>query len=206
MKPLLLRPAFLASVCLLLGGLLSPLHCVAESYSVYSLHLDQGSALIGLESSGAVVIDQSVGGNVCGAGATDCYFTYVDGSVVSTSAQAPSTSMLDDGTACSPSMPSGFQTLRATCNGTWEAISGYAASSNIHTASLYSGADLSNDFVAPGDDFKLFLDANGDMAFDNILNDTIYEAIPEAPEPSSLWLCGTGVLAALLYARRLRTA
>jgi hypothetical protein len=186
----------LVSVACLFAASFSPV-AHAGSYTVTTVHYDQGWDLYGLEKSGEVVVldlSQSL------------YDTYNGSILVNSSAAAPDPSLLDNGVGCTPGTPAGFTLAAARCNGSLEALDGWnwSALPNQSVPRLYTGTDFLNQQVAVGGGGTLFLNAAGQMAWDDAYTDTIFQATPLAtattPEPSSLLLLVTG--AAVLCARR----
>ena len=179
-----LRLLALVGLCVLSSSLKS----AAESFTVMPLQYDQGWNLIGIESSGAVVVFD---------GYNSEYETFVNGMLVSETTSAPTS--LDNGSSCAPSTPGGFQLAAARCNGSLQALDGwdFANDPNQHTPKLYAGSDLANDYVATGGGGLLFLNSSGDLAWDDVYTDTIFEAIPTSPtpEPGSLALLASGAVA-----------
>lgn len=197
MLPKIKGPLLSLAACVL--ALVATCSSVAETFTITPLSSDQGWNLIGVESTGAVVVLSSYSGD---------YETFLNGTLVSQSPTAPPPSAFDDGSACTPTMPSGFVTTAARCNGSFQAIDGFDFADNPdqHTPRLYSGSDLAADFVTNGGGGLLFLNSAGTLAWDDAYSDTIYEATPKAiaptPEPSTLALLTIGTLTLAATSRR----
>ena len=173
-----------------------------DTYQILALQTDNNHNLFGIDTAGDVVI--STGSSDClalGPTVGFCYETFVDGVFSSLSATVPSLAY-DDGTSCVPSLPPGiFSLVLGVCNNGREAFA-----SDIPHRGLYTGPDPVADFLHGPFVDTIFMNASGDIAFADPLNEEIYEAVDlstdPVPEPSTLVLLATGVLGAAGALRR----
>jgi hypothetical protein len=179
-----------------------PVLARADIYQILALQTDNNHNLYGIDTAGDVVI--STGSSDClalGPAVGFCYETFVNGVFSSLSATVPSLAY-DNGTPCVPSLPPGtFSFLRGVCNNGREAFA-----SDIPNRGLYTGPDPVADFLHGPLADTIFLNASGDIAFSDSLNEEIYEAVDLStdvtPEPNTLVLLATGVLGATGALRR----
>jgi hypothetical protein len=171
-----------------------PASAFADTYQIYDLGDGNGFGIYGIDDSGTVVISNNHGGPT--------YDTWVNGSLVNTSPTVP-TLVFDNGTPCSPSLAAGMTVVGHTsCNNGFEVFGGeYLGGSR----GIYTGPDPT-DFLQNGTVDALVLNAYGDFAWTDGFHEENFEAIDlstvPTPEPSSLILLGTGVLAAAGTMRR----
>jgi hypothetical protein len=179
--------------------LVSP--ALADTYKVVNLGSDEGRFVYGMDASGNVVISVDTSNGQCTT-VVNCYQTYVNG-VLASSADAPPVFTIDDGTPCSPSVPSGLTVLHAVCNNGREVFTAMVAGQL--KADLYTGPNIVDLFPGEGQGNLLYLNSEGDFVWNNPGSEFWFEAIDltsQAPEPGSLLLSGTGILAALGAMRR----
>ncbi len=181
-----------------------PVSARADTYQILALQTDNNHDLFGIDTAGDVVI--SAGLNDCqalGPLVDFCYETFIGGVLSSLSATIPSLAY-DDGTPCVPSLPPGvFEFLHGVCNNGREAFqSGISGSA---PEGLYTGPAVANFLHGPIAD-SIVMNASGDIAFADSLNEEIFEAVDLStdvtPEPSTLVLLATGVLGAGALRRR----
>jgi hypothetical protein len=196
MKPSHLRLAILALVSVFFAA---PTRSLADQFEVINLTTDNRTFL-GLSSNGTAYFDYSFPG-ICGSSDT-CYYAYSNGTLISTSSVAP-TFTLDDGTPCTPTVPSGTQLVNGICDNGLDAYS--AKFDSLPYANVYWGTAFQDIWGSSGPfaaSPRLFaLNSVGDIVFDDEANDNWYEAIDlttsTVPEPSGILLLATGLFALL---------
>jgi PEP-CTERM motif len=200
LSKLLSRAAILAIAVVLFT---LPVSARGDTYQILALQTDNAHNLFGIDTAGDVVISSlspecsiAFGGSVF-----FCYETFVGGMLSSLSTTVPPL-LYDDGAACVPSLPPGvFSFIHGVCNNGREAFA-----SDIPKRGLFTGPDPVADFLHGPFADTIFLNASGDIAFADPLNEEIYEAVDlstdPVPEPSTLVLLATGVLGAAGALRR----
>jgi hypothetical protein len=206
-----------ASIAVLLLTASAALH--ADTYQIYNLGSDSRFvSIIGITASGAVVLETHPG--ICSEYG-DCYDTYVNGQLVSTSTTAPDLTY-DNGAPCTPTInaPGPFYIEGAACNGGREvwgtASDAKSPPGGMFPESIFDGPDPSTDFVTNGLLDGPLLNAAGDFVYTQLLpgqnpfDDVQYfqAVLVPAPEPASILLLDTGVIALIGAAirRRMRSA
>jgi PEP-CTERM motif len=177
---------------------LAPAQLRADTYEIFDLGSDNARNIVGIDTSGEVVIANGI---------LFTYQTYSNGVVVNTTSTKPSLTY-DDGTPCSPpgSVPSGFAlalSSESVCN---NGRTGFGSSFNPNgdASGVYTGPISSLTLIdASGTTDEAFLNASGDFAWSDGVHEENFEAIDiTTPEPGSLLLFGTGCLGLLGVLRR----
>jgi PEP-CTERM motif len=173
---------------------LVPARVHADTYQLVDLGNDNGRSIVGIDTSGQVVISNGI---------LFEYQTYSNGVVVNTTSTLPSLTY-DDGTPCS--VPSGFalaQSSESVCNNGRTGF-GSRFNPNGDTSGVYTGPISSLTlFDTSGSTDGAFLNASGDFAWSDGVHEENFEAIDlTTPEPGSLLLVGTGCLSLFGVLRR----
>jgi hypothetical protein len=171
---------------------------------------------IGITASSTVVfVDMGGIGGPCSSNSfDDCFETWVDGTRITFSPTDPGFTY-DNGTGCTPfTIPSvSTGSTRGVCNNGHEV---YAYKRGVGPMQgFYDGPYLNNvaDRAGGGEVFQVDLNASGDFVLVEGLNPSMDDASGEwyeyidlstdtVPEPASIFLLGTGALAALGSMRR----
>jgi hypothetical protein len=195
--------AMVAVAALLLA---SPTTSYADTYQVFNLGNDNGHNLYGIDVFGAVV---TIGPNFGDPIHDHLYTTWVNGVVASTSFTPPSLNY-DDGTSCVPTLSPGITIAPGSsrCNNGHEVYFGSypTATPPFYAYGIFTGPNLSDLLPTHGTLDGVFLNALGDFAWIDGRDEFFYQAIDlttrTVPEPGSLLLFGTGLLASIGEMRR----
>ena len=159
---------------------------------------------------GDVVMNESYY-SLCGPASPTCYETYVNGLPAGLSTTPPSL-IYDNGGQCAPTLPAGESSIYAACNNGRVAWTGYLKPTQV-MPSIYTGPISNPSAVtlppqgANGDLPFIFINSQGDVVWDDVFDEEFFEAIDltaQVPEPASLLLFGTGILALAAFSARLR--
>jgi hypothetical protein len=185
-------PLFAATLPLAATLFLLPAPVDADTYQIFNLGSDDGYNIVGIDTSGEVVIFNGI---------TPEYFTYANGVLVDTTSTLPSLTY-DDGTPCSE--PAGFgPSGKVICNNGRIGF-GSRFNTNGYADGVYAGPTSSLTLIQPGGTTDtVVLNSSGDFAWSNGIVEDNFEAIdltsePNSllltPEPKSLLLVGTGCI------------
>jgi hypothetical protein len=187
-------PLFAAILPLVATLFLVPARVHADTYQLVDLGNDNARSIVGIDTSGQVVISNGI---------LFEYQTYSNGVVVNTTSTLPSLTY-DDGTPCS--VPSGFAlalSSEVVCNNGRTGF-GSRFNPNGDTGGIYTGPVSSLSFFDPAGSTDLaVLNSSGDFAWSDGVHEENFEAIDlTTPEPGSLLLVGTGCLSLFGLLRR----
>ena len=178
--------------------ILSALPVRADAYQIYYIGDSQWQRFYGLAADGTAVVTNA---DYCDTGTAVllCYETVVNGSVMSDTTVIPSLDY-DEGIPCTPAVPGGMTLGNGMCNGDLEAFT-------TDAGEILTGTDVTDDLVVSHifDDSVMALNASGDIVYRAGDDNDFYEAVDltkQTPEPGSLLLLSTGVLAVAGMARR----
>jgi hypothetical protein len=196
----------------------SPARLLADTYTIQSLDNDAGRYFYGMDDSGHVVF---LRGDtfLCGPAASACYETISEGSLFDYSSVAPTFAW--DYVAGTCVYPQPFSAPCTISNNGRTAV--IAGGQSQETLSVYSGSNPPQLLLTTGFGGIFAMNGLGDIVFDNGTVDGWYEAIDlstapaissasapvpaDVPEPTSILLLGTGVIAfAGMVLRRKRAA
>lgn len=124
------RLCFSADIVVVAILFTAPKPALADTYQIFNLSSDQGYFFYGMDDLGTVVIDRPA------CDGSSCYFTCIDGINTGYSLTAP-TLVADNGTPCSPSVPSGGEVLYGVCNNGREAFTGFLTSGQSYPRCIH---------------------------------------------------------------------
>jgi hypothetical protein len=201
----------IAAVAVIIGFFTAPAVAHADTYQILDLGSGNRTTIVGITASGTVVLDFHLfagvdpckSSNIC-----DEYSTWVNGVMVNQSFTAPNL-VYDNGAPCTVSAPFLTSSAPGICNNGHEVYNAVGAAIP-YTGSTFTGPDPVTDLFASITVGDVNLNSSGDFAY-NISHPTggggeIAEAIDlttdQIPEPGSIFLLGTGLLAAVGTKRR----
>jgi hypothetical protein len=191
--------SWFAAVLLAIAGfcIALPQPAYADTYSIVPLGSDQGYLFSGMDDAGTVVINSS------GFCFTNCYDVYVNGVLTALNTPTPPNIIDDQGTPCTPSVPSGGTVIHGVCNNGREAFTGWLTTSQVHP-DVYTGPN--DGLLAIDGGGLIYMNSVGDIVFDNQFKDQWFEAFdltPDpVPEPNPALLVATGLLGLAAATRR----
>jgi hypothetical protein len=197
------KPWIIAStLALTIAFFSTPPAAHADTYKIYDLGSTYSRIPVGIEASGTVVVFDHH--EQCGLQAGNCYESWTDGILTGKSTINPD--HFDNGTECTPNAPAEFTGAipYGVCNNGREVYGTDISVPPPYTTSIFTGPDPVADFFAHDWLDEAFLNASGDFAYSanqrggNL--EQMYQVIDltsDTPEPASLILLCTGLLAGL---------
>lgn len=210
----------IATVAIIIGLFTTPAKAHADTYQLFDLgsagNVVNSTFIVGITASGTVVLDVHipVGADPCkSSNICNEYETWVNGAMVNESYTAPNL-VYDNGAACTVSAPFLADSVPGICNNGHEVFTAIspAVTTPPDLDATFTGPDPVADLFAIGPISvdEVNLNSSGDFAY-NISHPAggpgeIAEAIDlttdQVPEPSSIFLLGTGLFGALGIMRR----
>ena len=183
--------------------LLVPYKAVADTYRLVTLISDEDYFFDGMDDSGDVTISHPgfLGANPGGS----IYYNFLNGVAVGSFSTIAPTFVPDNGSPCTPALPAGESVVTGVCNNGREAFLGFVTPGQVFGA-LYEGPPFTL-ISSLGRGSLIYMDANGDIVFNEPVDENWLEAIDlttSTPEPNTLLLFGTGVVAIIQSIRRAR--
>ena len=189
-------------IALAFAAALVPSAAKADTYDIFVLDSDEGRFFRGMDAQGTVILAYDVATeSTCLSPDTGCFRTYAYGAPTTFADTLPIITP-DNGTPCTPSLPTGAIVYHGVCNNGYEAFLG-KLSITQYQPFLYVGPD--NLVLGRGTGQFVYINSEGDIVWNDPNREFWYEAIDtttHVPEPTSLTLLATGALAALGAARR----
>lgn len=206
----------IVAVATLIGLFTTPAKAHADTYQIFDLGSANRTGIVGITASGTVVLDFHipVGADPCkSSNICNEYETWTNGVMVNQSYTAPNL-VYDNGAPCTVSAPFLTSSVSGTCNNGNEVYTAVypAATMPPYLNATFTGPDPVADFFAPGEISisDVNLNSSGDFAYnwdhptggggENL--EAIDLTTDQVPEPGSIFLLGTGLLAALGTMRR----
>lgn len=178
-----------------------PFSPATPNYQVFLLDSDEARQVIGFDAQGDVVLGVDLFEGGCYPASTACFETF-QGGVYTGSNNTPPALAMDEGTPCSPALASGMMLFHAVCNNGREVFAAKAQGEQY--AGLYTDP-ATEVFPGQGTGVFLYLNSEGDILWNDPRSEYWFEAFDltsKTPEPSNIFLLGTGALASLAAVRR----
>jgi len=198
-----MRLSKLSFAAIIVQSLLIVSPALADTYKIFTLDSDQARFVYGMDAAGDVVLSVDADNNGDCGPVVNCYETFIGGVLAFRTTAPPPAFTIDDGTPCSPTVPPGLTVLHAVCNNGREVFSARATGQLF--PDLYTGPNIVDVFPGQGAGDFLYLNSEGDILWNDPRTEFWFEAFDltsQAPEPGSLFLVGTGALAAVEAMRR----
>lgn len=201
----------IAAATLLIGLFTTPANARADTYQIFDLGsagtLINSTFIVGITTSGTVVLDFHIP-----AGADPCkssnicneYQTWTNGVMINQSYTAPNL-VYDNGTPCTVSAPFLTSSVPGICNNGHEVFNaGLSVNNPMYNDATFIGPDPVADLLSSGllSVEEVRLNSSGDFVY-NLShhaggageNVEAIDLTTDAPEPSSIFLLGTGLFA-----------
>lgn len=197
-----IQSCFVGAVMIAACALTVSTPAFGDTYQVFPLWIDAGISFYSMDDSGNVALIRPGG-----FPGVDAYYTFHYGVPTALFTPIVPTFMDDQGTSCTPAVPSGGYVLGGVCNNGRDVFTGALSGGQVFPG-LYSGSFPDIDTIVAsrfGGDGGLYMNSNGDIVIDDIYTENWYfflDTSTSVPEPGSIILVGTGALTMLGAIRR----